>query len=94
MKKNYVYILTNYTNTTLYIGVTSNIYQRINQHNDKVVDGFTSKYNLNKLVYVEEYSSIIDAIAREKQLKGWRRERKEELINSTNPEWKDLLRDN
>ncbi|MDE7209807.1 MAG: GIY-YIG nuclease family protein [Clostridia bacterium] len=94
MKTNYVYILSNYTNTTLYIGVTSDIYQRMNEHNDKVIESFTSKYNLNKLVYVEEYSSIVDAIAREKQLKGWRRERKNDLINSVNPEWKDLLKDN
>ena len=56
MKTNYVYILTNYTNTTLYIGVTSNIYRRLSEHNDKAVDSFTKKYNLNKLVYVEEYS--------------------------------------
>ncbi len=94
MKTNYVYILTNYTNTTLYIGVTSNIYRRLCEHNDKAVDSFTKKYNLNKLVYVEEYSSIVDAIAREKQLKGWRRERKNALINSMNPEWKDLIREN
>ena len=64
MKTNYVYILSNYTNTTLYIGVTSDIYQRMNEHNDKVIESFTSKYNLNKLIYVEEYSSIVDAIAR------------------------------
>nr|MDE6275593.1 GIY-YIG nuclease family protein [Clostridia bacterium] len=77
----------------IYIGVTSNIYKRIDEHNDKSVDSFTKKYNINKLVYVEEYSSIVDAIAREKQLKGWRRERKNALINSVNPEWKDLLKE-
>ena len=89
----YVYILTNVTNTTLYIGVTKDIYRRTNEHNEKVVDGFAEKYNVNKLIYVEEYSSINDAIQREKQLKGWTRKKKEILIGSLNPEWKDLLRD-
>ena len=89
----YVYILTNQSNTTLYIGVTNDIYRRANEHNDKVVEGFTEKYNINKLIYVEEYSSIKDAIAREKQLKGWTRNKKENLINSLNPQWEDLLRE-
>ncbi|MDE7215525.1 MAG: GIY-YIG nuclease family protein [Clostridia bacterium] len=93
MRNSYVYILSSQTNSTLYIGVTSDIYRRMNEHNDKVVDGFTKKYKVNKLVYVEEYGSIKEAIAREKQLKGWRREKKEALINSMNPEWKDLLRE-
>ena len=93
MKTAYVYIMTNANNTTLYIGVTSDIYRRANEHNDKVADGFTKKYNLNKLIYVEEYGSIEDAIGREKQLKKWRREKKEDLIASQNPEWKDLLRE-
>ncbi len=89
----YVYILANKANTTLYIGVTNDIYRRVNEHNDKVVRGFTERYNVNKLVYVEEFSSINDAIARERQLKKWRREKKEALINSINPQWKDLLRE-
>ena len=89
----YVYILANKVNTTLYIGVTNDIYRRVNEHNDKVVCGFTERYNVNKLVYVEEFSSINDAIARERQLKKWRREKKETLINSVNPQWKDLLRE-
>ncbi|MDE7337475.1 MAG: GIY-YIG nuclease family protein [Clostridia bacterium] len=93
MRNSYVYILANQNNTTLYIGVTSDIYRRMNEHNDKVVDGFTKKYKVNKLVYIEEYGSIKEAIAREKQLKGWRREKKEALINSMNPEWKDLIRE-
>lgn len=89
----YVYILANKTNSTIYIGVTNEIYRRTNEHNDKVVDGFAERYNVNKLVYVEEYSSIVDAIAREKQLKKWRREKKDALVNSINPQWKDLLRE-
>ena len=89
----YVYILTNKNNTTLYVGVTKDIYRRANEHNDKVVEGFTNKYNLNKLVYVEETKRPSDAIAREKQIKHWIREKKDALINSINPEWKDLLRE-
>ena len=89
----YVYILTNKNNTTLYVGTTNDIYRRANEHVDKVVDGFTKRYNLNKLVYVEETKRPGDAIAREKQIKHWRREKKDALINSINPEWKDLLRE-
>ena len=87
----YVYILANKTNSTLYIGATNDIYRRANEHNEKVVDSFTKRYNVNKLVYIEEYSSVEDALNREKQLKKWRREKKDALINSINPQWKDLL---
>ena len=87
----YVYILANKTNSTLYIGVTNNILRRTNEHNDKVIDSFTNRYNINKLVYIEEYSSVEDALNREKQLKKWRREKKDALINSINPQWEDLL---
>ena len=89
----YVYILTNYTNTTLYIGVTGNINRRMYEHKTELVDGFTKKYHVTKLVYCEECKNVNDAIAREKQLKKWRREKKEELINSINPEWRDLMQD-
>lgn len=93
MKSYYVYIMSNKTNSTIYIGVTNDIYRRTNEHNDSVVDGFTKLYNVHKLVYVEEYSSIEDALNREKQIKKWRREKKDKLINSLNPQWKDLLRE-
>ncbi len=93
MKKYYVYLITNQNNTTLYCGVTNDIYRCINEHNDKVVTGFSEKYKLNKLVYVEEYGCINDALRREKQLKGWRREKKNALINRDNAEWKDLMRE-
>jgi putative endonuclease len=86
----YVYILTNKSNRVLYIGVTSNLIKRIYEHKNKSIDGFTEKYNVNKLVYFEQYSEIVAAISREKQLKGWLRNRKIELIESLNPEWKDL----
>ena len=85
-----VYILTNYNNTTFYIGVTSNLPKRIWEHKNKVVEGFTQKYNLDKLVYYEITDSIISAIKREKQLKNWHRDWKINLIKETNPEFKDL----
>ena len=86
-----VYILTNLNNTVLYIGVTSNLNQRIQQHKSKHFKGFTSKYNVAKLVYFESFSTIWEAIAREKQMKKYRREKKDALINRMNPEWKELL---
>ncbi len=90
MKKSYVYFLTNKNNTVIYIGVTSDIEKRILQHKTKVFKGFTSKYNCNKLVYFEEFDSINQAIVREKQLKSGNRKKKEDLINTSNPEWIDL----
>ena len=90
-KDYYVYILSNYTNTTLYIGVTGNINRRMYEHKNGLIDGFTKKYHVTKLVYAEECNNVDDAIMREKQLKKWRREKKEQLINSVNPEWKELF---
>jgi putative endonuclease len=90
MKQGYIYILTSNTNTILYVGVTSNLPQRIYQHKNKFVEGFTKKYNINKLVYYEVSESIIVAIEREKQIKGKDRKYKLELINGFNPDWKDL----
>ncbi|MBP5242332.1 MAG: GIY-YIG nuclease family protein [Clostridia bacterium] len=86
----YIYILTNAGNTVLYIGVTNNIERRLYEHKNKLSDGFTKKYNVNKLVYLETFSVPNDAIAREKQLKQWSRAKKEQLINAANPDWKDL----
>jgi len=90
MKRSFIYILANDYNTVLYIGVTTNLLKRIYQQRNHEVDGFSSKYNLHKLVYFKEYSTIQDAIKREKQLKKWNREWKIELINGFNPEWKDM----
>ena len=91
MKPGFIYILTNKNHTTLYVGVTSHIVQRINQHKDKIFpESFSAKYNLNKLVYYEAFQEIGDAIGREKQIKGGSRQKKLDLINSKNPEWKDL----
>jgi len=90
MRQYYVYIMTNWNNKVLYIGVTGHLQWRVYEHKNKLVKGFTSKYNVNKLVYYEEYQYIEDAIRREKQLKRWRRSKKEWLINNMNPQWNDL----
>ena len=86
----YVYILSNWNNQVIYIGVTNNLERRIYEHKNKLIDGFTKKYNIDKLVYFEETTDVKAAIEREKQLKGWKREKKNILINSLNPEWNDL----
>jgi putative endonuclease len=86
----YVYILTNKPKGTLYIGVTSDLIKRIWEHKEKVVEGFSKRYNLTSLVYYEQTEDIESAIAREKQLKNWHREWKINLIEQTNPAWKDL----
>ena len=89
-----VYILTNKGNTTLYTGVTSNIIKRLYEHRQGIYSkSFTSKYRLNKLVYYEVFLNIEDAIAREKQIKGGSRSKKENLILSINPNWNDLSKD-
>jgi putative endonuclease len=93
MKRPCIYILTNDNNSTLYIGVTSNLVQRIYQHKNKQVKGFSSKYNLNKLVYFEQLEDMDSAILRETRLKKWNREWKNRLINELNPSWKDLYFD-
>ena len=94
MKKGgYVYILASGRNGTLYIGVTSKLAERIGQHKAHVVDGFTKKYCVDKLVYVEELPTIEEAIAREKRLKKWNRAWKIELIENENPDWHDISMD-
>ena len=85
-----VYILTNYTNTVLYIGVTNNLARRIWEHRSKLVEGFTKRYNLTKLIYFEQTGDIKVAIAREKQLKAGPRHKKFELIEQQNPNLEDL----
>ncbi|MCX5783902.1 MAG: GIY-YIG nuclease family protein [Elusimicrobia bacterium] len=85
-----VYIMTNYDNKVLYTGVTSNLPKRVFEHKEKLVPSFTCKYNVNKLVYYEITDDINAAIAREKQIKGGSRRGKADLINKTNPQWKDL----
>ena len=86
-----VYIMSNQTNTTLYIGVTGDINRRVYEHKNGLISGFTKKYNVDKLVYIEHCSDINAALAREKQLKKWSRKKKEVLINSLNLRWSDLM---
>jgi putative endonuclease len=94
MKPGFIYIITNHANTTLYIGVTSNLPNRIIEHREKrFQNSFSARYNLNKLVYYEQFQMIGDAIAREKQLKGGSRNAKIELIEKMNPNWDDLFED-
>ena len=88
-KEYYVYIITN-RSRTLYTGVTNDLMRRVYEHKNKLVPGFTSKYNIQYLVYYESTSSIHAALEREKQIKGWRREKKIALIHSMNHDWKDL----
>jgi putative endonuclease len=89
-KQYYVYILTNKSNKVLYVGVTNDLTRRIYEHRNKLVEGFTKKYNLNKLIYYEATSDIHSALEREKQLKNWHRDWKINLIKSFNPMWNDL----
>ena len=86
----FVYILTNFTNKVLYTGVTNNLERRLYEHKNELADGFTKRYHIHKLVYYEATTDVYSAISREKQIKGWLRAKKIELIEKENPEWKDL----
>ena len=81
----YVYIITNKSNSTLYTGLTNDITRRMYEHKSEMIDGFSKKYHLHKLIYIEEYHEIDQAIRREKQIKSWKREKKLELIQKLNP---------
>ena len=86
----YVYILTTDNNKVMYIGVTNDLMRRVYEHQNKLIKGFTRRYNIQKLVYFEQGTDITAVIAREKQLKGWLRAKKNVLVESLNPEWRDL----
>lgn len=86
----FVYILTNRTHRSLYVGVTGNLSRRLYAHKNELIDGFTKKYHIHQLIYFEQTSDINAAIAREKQLKGWTRAKKNALIETVNPTWADL----
>ena len=88
--QDYVYILTNKSNKVLYIGITNDLIRRLFEHKEKLVEGFTQKYNVDKLVYYEQSNEVMVALQREKQLKKWSRKKKEWLIELKNPNWMDL----
>ena len=90
--ESYIYLLANKHNNVLYTGVTNDLIRCVYEHKNKLVAGFTKKYNVVRLVYYEVCGSIITAIEREKQIKGWSRKKKQDLINVLNPEWTDLYR--
>ena len=92
MKQYYVYILTS-NSGTLYTGMTNDLHRRVVQHKQKLIPGFTSRYNVNRLVYYEVFNEPKQAIAREKQIKGWVRRKKIALIEGGNPTWRDLSQD-
>ena len=93
MNSYYVYILTNWNNRVMYIGVTNNLERRLYEHKNRLVDGFTKKYHVDKLVYYEMTGDVRAAIAREKQLKGWTRAKKNAVVQTQNPDWLDLSQD-
>ncbi len=86
----YVYIVANYTRSTVYVGVTSNLPRRLHEHRHELITGYSKRYHTHYLVYVEQYEHMIDAIKREKQLKGWKRDKKDALILAANPTLRDL----
>jgi putative endonuclease len=92
MKTYYIYIMTNHSRT-IYTGVTNNLERRVQEHKDKLISGFTKKYNITELLYYEETNDVYAALAREKEIKGWLRVKKIALIETMNPEWKDLSLD-
>ncbi len=92
-KQYYIYIMINKLNRVLYTGLTSNLEKRVYEHKSKLIEGFTKKYNVDKLVYYEEFDDINEAIAREKQIKSGSRQKKIDLITKMNPVWKDLSKE-
>jgi putative endonuclease len=90
LKTYYLYMMTNKARTVLYVGITNGLTKRVVQHREKKAAGFTARYNCNRLVYFESFSDVGNAITREKEIKGWRREKKNALVESLNPTWDDL----
>jgi putative endonuclease len=90
MKDYYVYIMMNQYNNVMYIGITNDLKRRVYEHKTGYFEGFTKKYNVHKLVYAENCHEVTDAIKREKQLKSWRREKKNALVEAVNPDWKEI----
>ena len=92
-RRYYVYLLTNWNNRVIYVGVTNDLTRRIYEHKNKLVEGFTKTYNVDKLVYFEETNDVNSALAREKEIKKWRREKKNNLVLRMNPKWNDLSKE-
>ena len=92
-RRYYVYLLTNWNNRVIYVGVTNDLTRRIYEHKNKLVEGFTKTYNVDKLVYFEETNDVNSALAREKEIKKWRREKKNDLVLRMNPKWNDLSKE-
>ena len=92
-KQYYVYLLTNWDGRVMYVGVTSDLARRVFEHKNKLVDGFTRLYNVDKLVYFEHTTDVLAALEREKQIKRWRRAKKNAVVQSMNPQWRDLSGD-
>jgi putative endonuclease len=90
MESFFVYLMTNNNNNVMYVGMTNDLERRVSEHKSKLIKGFTEKYNVTKLVYFEETGDVTAAIAREKEIKKWRREKKNALVVNMNPDWKDL----
>ncbi len=89
----YVYILTNWNNKVIYTGITNNLERRLFEHKNGIVDGFTKKYNVHKLVWFDYTTDVLSAIEKEKQIKGWTRAKKNALVEENNPTWRDLSDD-
>jgi putative endonuclease len=92
VKEFYVYMMTNRSRIVLYTGVTNDLTRRVWEHKNHVVNAFTAKYKLDRLVYYEQFSDAISAITREKAIKAWRREKKNDLVRKLNPKWEDLAK--
>ncbi len=89
----YIYLLTNWNHKVMYVGMTNDLERRVHEHRQQLVDGFTARYKVHKLVCYEQTADVHTALAREKQIKKWRREKKNALVNAMNPNWRDLSED-
>ena len=93
MKTYYVYILANWNNKVIYVGMTNNLRRRMYEHKNKIFEGFTKKYNVNKLVWYDTTVDVIEAIRKEKEIKKWRRKKKNRLVETINSDWRDLSKE-
>jgi len=92
-KTYYIYLMTNWNHRVMYVGVTNDLVRRVYEHKNKLMEGFTSRYNIKKLVYFENTGDIHTTLAREKEIKRWRRDKKDALVQALNSDWRDLSED-